>query len=102
MTKPAVGRFIPRTASMSAAPRTSPGQASGASKESFQQQAQQHSSSFGQSGGGDQIALIDTIEDEGAPDPEVSLEQTEMREALAKNGAEPPPESGFRFCSTGR
>ena len=36
------------------------------------------------SGGGDQIALIDTIEDEDAPDPEVSLEQTEMREALGE------------------
>ena len=36
------------------------------------------------SGGGDQIALIDTIEDEDAPDPEFSLEQTEMREALGE------------------
>jgi RNA polymerase sigma factor for flagellar operon FliA len=34
------------------------------------------------SGGGDQIALIDTIEDEGAPDPEFSLEQSELKEAL--------------------
>ena len=34
------------------------------------------------SGGGDQIALIDTIEDDGAPDPEFSLEQAEMKEAL--------------------
>jgi RNA polymerase sigma factor for flagellar operon FliA len=34
------------------------------------------------SGGGDQIALIDTIEDEAAPDPEFSLEQAEMKEAL--------------------
>ena len=36
------------------------------------------------SGGGDQISLIDTIEDEFGPDPEVSLEQTEIREALAE------------------
>ena len=36
------------------------------------------------SGGGDQIALIDTIEDESGPDPEFSLEQTEIREALAE------------------
>jgi len=35
-------------------------------------------------GGGDQIALIDTIEDADAPDPEFSLEQTEMREALGE------------------
>ena len=35
-------------------------------------------------GGGDQIALIDTIEDESGPDPEFSLEQTEIREALAE------------------
>jgi RNA polymerase sigma factor for flagellar operon FliA len=35
-------------------------------------------------GGGDQIALIDTIEDETGPDPEISLEQTEVREALAE------------------
>jgi RNA polymerase sigma factor FliA len=35
-------------------------------------------------GGGDQIALIDTIEDEDAPDPEHSLEQNEMREALGE------------------
>jgi len=33
--------------------------------------------------GGDQIALIDTIEDESAPDPQSSLSQTEMREAMA-------------------
>ena len=32
--------------------------------------------------GGDQVALIDTIEDEDAPSPEFSLEQSEMREAL--------------------
>ena len=36
------------------------------------------------SGSGDQIALIDTIEDESGPDPEFSLEQTEIREALAE------------------
>ena len=36
------------------------------------------------SGGGDQIALIDTIEDESGPDPEFSLEQTEIKEALAE------------------
>ena len=36
------------------------------------------------SGGGDSIALIDTIEDESGPDPEVSLEQTEVKEALAE------------------
>ena len=32
---------------------------------------------------GDQIALIDTIEDTDAPDPQRSLTQTEMREAIA-------------------
>jgi RNA polymerase sigma factor for flagellar operon FliA len=36
------------------------------------------------SGGGDQISLIDTIEDTTGPDPEFSLEQTEMREALGE------------------
>jgi len=35
-------------------------------------------------GSGDQIALIDTIEDESGPDPELSLEQGEVREALAE------------------
>ncbi len=35
-------------------------------------------------GDGDQIALIDTIEDEAAPDPELSLEQGEMKEALGE------------------
>ena len=35
-------------------------------------------------GGGDQIALIDTIEDTSGPDPESSLEQTEMKEALGE------------------
>jgi RNA polymerase sigma factor for flagellar operon FliA len=33
--------------------------------------------------GGDQIALIDTIEDTDAPDPQSTLSQTEMREAIA-------------------
>ena len=32
---------------------------------------------------GDQVALIDTIEDPEAPDPQGSLSQTEMREAIA-------------------
>ena len=36
------------------------------------------------SGSGDQIALIDTIEDQSGPNPEVSLEQTELREALGE------------------
>jgi RNA polymerase sigma factor for flagellar operon FliA len=35
------------------------------------------------SSGGDQVALIDTIEDTDAPDPQSSLAQTEMKEALA-------------------
>jgi len=35
------------------------------------------------SGQGDQIALIDTIEDTEAPDPQSSLSQTEMKEAIA-------------------
>jgi len=34
-------------------------------------------------GDGDQIALIDTIEDADAPDPQRSLSQTEMKEAIA-------------------
>jgi RNA polymerase sigma factor FliA len=42
------------------------------------------------SGGGDQIALIDTIEDKDGPDPEFSLEQTEMREALGESIARLP------------
>jgi len=33
--------------------------------------------------GGDQIALIDTLEDESAPDPQSTLSQTELREAIA-------------------
>ena len=36
------------------------------------------------SSGGDPIALIDTIEDTSGPDPESSLEQTEMKEALGE------------------
>ncbi len=36
------------------------------------------------SGGGDAVSLIDTIEDTTGPDPEFSLEQTEMREALGE------------------
>jgi RNA polymerase sigma factor for flagellar operon FliA len=35
------------------------------------------------SDGGDQIALIDTVEDTDAPDPQNSLSQTEMKEAMA-------------------
>jgi RNA polymerase sigma factor for flagellar operon FliA len=34
-------------------------------------------------GGGDQVALIDTIEDESAPDPQGTLSVTEQKEALA-------------------
>jgi RNA polymerase sigma factor for flagellar operon FliA len=34
-------------------------------------------------GDGDQISLMDTIEDESGPKPEAALDQTEMREALA-------------------
>jgi len=33
--------------------------------------------------GGDQVSLIDTIEDESAPDPEHTLSRTEQREAIA-------------------
>ena len=36
------------------------------------------------SGSGDQVALIDTIEDTTGPDPEFSLEQTELKEALGE------------------
>ena len=36
------------------------------------------------SGGGDQVALIDTIEDESAPDPQGTLSVTEQKEALAE------------------
>jgi RNA polymerase sigma factor for flagellar operon FliA len=35
-------------------------------------------------GGGDQVALIDTIEDTEAPDPQGSLSQTEMKEAVGE------------------
>jgi RNA polymerase sigma factor FliA len=35
------------------------------------------------SGAGDQVALIDTIQDEDAPDPQGTLSQTEMKEAIA-------------------
>ena len=40
--------------------------------------------------GGDAIALIDTIEDESGPSPEINLEQTEMREALGESIARLP------------
>jgi RNA polymerase sigma factor for flagellar operon FliA len=42
------------------------------------------------SGSGDQIALIDTIEDEFGPDPEISVEQNEVKEALAESISELP------------
>jgi RNA polymerase sigma factor for flagellar operon FliA len=35
-------------------------------------------------GGGDSVALIDTIEDHDAPDPQGSLSKTEMREAIGE------------------
>ena len=35
------------------------------------------------SDGGDQVSLIDTVEDQDAPDPQGSLSQTEQREAIA-------------------
>jgi len=35
------------------------------------------------SGEGDQVSLLDTLEDESGPRPETALDQTEMREALA-------------------
>jgi RNA polymerase sigma factor FliA len=38
----------------------------------------------GAGGGGDQVALIDTIEDTEAPDPQGSLSQTEMKEAVGE------------------
>jgi RNA polymerase sigma factor for flagellar operon FliA len=38
----------------------------------------------GGGGGGDQVALIDTIEDADAPDPQSSLSQTEMKEAVGE------------------
>jgi len=40
--------------------------------------------------GGDQVALIDTIEDERAPDPQGSLSQTELKEAIADSIARLP------------
>ena len=36
------------------------------------------------SGGGDQVALIDTIEDTSGPDPQGALAQTELKEALGE------------------
>jgi RNA polymerase sigma factor for flagellar operon FliA len=41
-------------------------------------------------GGGDQVALIDTIEDVQGADPELSLEQSELNEALAESIARLP------------
>ena len=38
----------------------------------------------GGGGGGDQVALIDTIEDSDAPDPQGSLSQAEVREAVGE------------------
>ena len=38
----------------------------------------------GSGGGGDQVALIDTIEDTEAPDPQGSLSETEMKEAIGE------------------
>jgi RNA polymerase sigma factor FliA len=40
--------------------------------------------------GGDQVALTDTIEDPEAPDPQGSLSQTELREAIADSIARLP------------
>jgi RNA polymerase sigma factor for flagellar operon FliA len=40
--------------------------------------------------GGDQVALIDTIEDESAPDPQGTLSQTELKEAIADSIARLP------------
>src|SRR5688500_5160232 len=37
----------------------------------------------GSGGGGDQIALIDTIEDESEPDPQAALSQSEVKDAIA-------------------
>jgi RNA polymerase sigma factor FliA len=36
------------------------------------------------SSGGDQIALIDTIEDESGPDPQTALSETELKEAIGE------------------
>jgi RNA polymerase sigma factor FliA len=38
----------------------------------------------GSSGGGDAVALIDTIEDPEAPEPQAAMAQTELREALGE------------------
>ena len=38
----------------------------------------------GATGSGDQVALIDTIEDTHGPDPQAELDHTEIREALAE------------------
>jgi RNA polymerase sigma factor for flagellar operon FliA len=40
--------------------------------------------------GGDQVSLIDTIEDESAPDPEHTLSRTEQKEAIADSIARLP------------
>ena len=40
--------------------------------------------------GGDQVALIDTIEDTDAPSPQNTLDETEMREAIAESIARLP------------
>jgi RNA polymerase sigma factor FliA len=42
------------------------------------------------SGSGDQVALIDTIEDTSGPEPQAALDQTEMREALGESIARLP------------
>jgi RNA polymerase sigma factor for flagellar operon FliA len=42
------------------------------------------------SSGGDQIALIDTIEDTSGPEPQSALAQTELKEALAESIARLP------------
>ena len=42
------------------------------------------------SGTGDAVALIDTIEDESGPSPEMTLEQNEIKEALAESISELP------------
>ena len=41
-------------------------------------------------GGGDQVALIDTIEDTSGPDPQGALAQTELKEALGESIARLP------------
>jgi RNA polymerase sigma factor FliA len=42
------------------------------------------------SSGGDQVALIDTIEDTAGPEPQTALDETETREALAESIAALP------------